>query len=133
MIECPWCHEEVTIKHGRCPACKKKLHEISDEDFEELQDPLMLEEDEEEEFEECSVVEMIEDRFKCAKCQGTACSAKEVAMTGTGLSKLFDIEHHHFLFVSCLACGFVEIYDPDVLEGHKTGQLSTVMDILFGG
>jgi hypothetical protein len=27
----------------------------------------------------------------------------------------------------------IEVYDPDVLNGHKTGQLGTVMDILFGG
>jgi len=132
MIECPWCHEEVTIQHGRCPACKRKLHEISDDDFEELHDP-MLTDDDDEEFEELSIASMIEERFKCVKCQCTACSTKEVAMTGSGLSKMFDIQHHHYLFVSCLECGFVEIYDPDVLTGHKTGKLGTIMDVLFGG
>ncbi|MCJ8010813.1 zinc ribbon domain-containing protein [Paenibacillus sp. KQZ6P-2] len=39
---------------------------------------------------------------------------------------------HHFLFVSCTHCGFVEIYNPDVLRGYKSGTLSTLMDILFG-
>ncbi|KIL35189.1 hypothetical protein SD71_15280 [Cohnella kolymensis] len=79
------------------------------------------------------MIEVIEDNFKCAKCKGTDCNVKEVAMTGAGLSKLFDIQHNHYLFVSCMNCGFVEIYDPDVLEGHKAGKLGTVMDVLFGG
>ncbi|MEQ4486106.1 zinc ribbon domain-containing protein [Cohnella silvisoli] len=78
-------------------------------------------------------MDIIENKFKCSKCKHEECRAKEVAMSGTGLSKLFDIEHNHYLFVSCLNCGFVEVYDPDVLNGHKTGQLGTVLDILFGG
>jgi predicted nucleic-acid-binding Zn-ribbon protein len=50
---------------------------------------------------------------------------------GTGLSKLFDIQHNHFLFISCDYCGFVEIYDPDVLSWKKAGSIGTIMDILF--
>jgi predicted nucleic-acid-binding Zn-ribbon protein len=65
----------------------------------------------------------IADRFTCAKCGGTACSIREVAMTGTGLSKLLDIQHNHYLFVSCRGCGFVEIYDPNILRGKKAGEL----------
>jgi len=53
-------------------------------------------------------------------------------MTGPGLSKLMNIQHHHYMFVSCLNCGSVDIYDPDVLSGQKTGKLSTILDILFG-
>ena len=79
-----------------------------------------------------SIESMIEERFKCAKCGGTSCRTKEVAMTGTGLSKMFDIQHNHFLFVSCQGCGYVEVYNPRVLEGKSRGQLGTVMDILFG-
>ncbi|OPA76889.1 hypothetical protein BVG16_17215 [Paenibacillus selenitireducens] len=79
-----------------------------------------------------SIEKSIEERFKCAKCSGTACHIKEVAMTGTGISKLLDIQHNHYLFVSCENCGFVEIYNPRVLEGKSRGQLGTVLDILFG-
>ncbi|MGX4585755.1 zinc ribbon domain-containing protein [Paenibacillus chitinolyticus] len=57
---------------------------------------------------------------------------KEIAMTGTGLSKLLDIQHNHYLFVSCMNCGSVEIYDPNVLEGHKVGKLGSIIDVLFG-
>ncbi|ANE49001.1 hypothetical protein SY83_17690 [Paenibacillus swuensis] len=72
-------------------------------------------------------------KYKCAKCKNNECLVQEVAMNGTGLSKIFDIEHHHYLFVSCTNCGSVEIYNPDILRGHKSGQKGTVLDILFGG
>lgn len=79
-----------------------------------------------------SIELVIQEKFKCTKCTGTSCFTKQVAMTGTGLSKLFDIQHNHFLFVSCSNCGYVEVYNPDVLSGKSTGQLGTIMDILFG-
>jgi uncharacterized protein len=78
------------------------------------------------------VEDAIKDKFKCSKCSGTTCRIKEVAMTGTGLSKILDIQHNHFLFVSCENCGYVEVYNPKVLEGKSRGQLGTVLDILFG-
>jgi predicted nucleic-acid-binding Zn-ribbon protein len=52
-------------------------------------------------------------------------------MTGTGLSKLLDIQHDHYLFVSCSRCGYVEVYNPRILNSNR-GQLGTIMDILFG-
>ncbi len=78
------------------------------------------------------IEDAIQERFKCSKCGGHTCHTKEVAMTGTGLSKLLDIQHNHYLFVSCGTCGYVEIYNPKILEGKSRGQLGTVLDILFG-
>nr|WP_243735162.1 zinc ribbon domain-containing protein [Paenibacillus turpanensis] len=75
----------------------------------------------------------MKERFKCVKCGHSECEVKEVAMTGTGISKLFDFQHNHFLFVSCYYCGYVEVYNPDILAGKKSGKLGTVLDILFGG
>jgi predicted nucleic-acid-binding Zn-ribbon protein len=42
------------------------------------------------------IEDAIQERLKCSKCNGTSYRMKEVAMTGTGLSKLFDIQHNHF-------------------------------------
>lgn len=53
-------------------------------------------------------------------------------MSGSGLSKILDYDYNHFLFVSCTNCAYVEMYNPDILRGHKSGKLGTVMDILFG-
>lgn len=77
------------------------------------------------------VEQEIQSKFKCVKCAHTSCLTKEVAMTGTGLSKMFDIQHNHFLFVSCQHCGYVEVYNPSILE-EKKGQLGSILDIFFG-
>lgn len=53
-------------------------------------------------------------------------------MTGTGLSKIFDIQYNHYLFVSCTQCGHVEVYNPDILRGKKSGELGTILDLFFG-
>lgn len=131
MIECPWCQRQVEITKGRCPECNKRLAEVSETDFEDDKPafdfdttPFGGNQDD--------AKETLITRFKCTKCSHAECTAQEVAMTGTGLSKLFDVQHRHFLFVSCTHCGFVEIYNPDILNGKKSGQLGTIMDILFG-
>ncbi|GAB6988206.1 zinc ribbon domain-containing protein [Paenibacillus pini] len=79
-----------------------------------------------------SVQDAMEERFVCAKCSTKLCDIREISMTGAGISKMFDIQHIHYLFVSCKHCGYVEIFNPDILESKKNGQLSTVLDILFG-
>lgn len=134
MIECPWCQNEIEIKNGKCPECHHSLHNVADRDFDisDSIDSEQLQYSDEEYDDHLSVVDMICGNFKCAKCKCDDCRVKEVAMAGTGLSKLLDIQHNHFLFVSCNNCGFVEIYDPNVLNGKKAGTLGSVMDIIFG-
>lgn len=80
-----------------------------------------------------NIKDTLEERFTCAKCSGRFCETREVSMTGTGLSKMFDIQHIHYLFVSCKHCGYVEVFNPDILEGKKHGELGTILDIFFGG
>lgn len=62
----------------------------------------------------------------CIKCGSTRASTKEVAMTGTGLSKLFDIQHNQFLVVYCENCGYSEFYN----KRSSTGM--NVLDLFFG-
>lgn len=141
-MECPYCQAELAQVAGRCPNCRRKLYEVTEEDFEET----ALEADGEPEGDGASgdaedaelrdirkLAEALEDRFVCRRCGGRGGIAKEVAMTGAGLSKLLDVQHHHYLFVSCERCGNVEIYDPEVLLGRKPGKLGTALDMLFGG
>lgn len=78
------------------------------------------------------IEDMIEERFVCCKCRGDLCEIKEVSMSGSGLSKMFDIQHNHFLFVSCTNCGYVEVFNPDIIRGKKSGQLGSLLDVFFG-
>jgi predicted nucleic-acid-binding Zn-ribbon protein len=73
----------------------------------------------------------IKQHFRCAKCGNTRATVKRFAATGTGLSKLFDIQHNVFIAVSCGQCGFTELYNPEVLEGKK--NLGNILDLIFGG
>lgn len=158
MIECPWCANQVRLVDHICPACR---HEVlpehlakapkiaADELLQEASGGQASAEDgaaegdwrrsaaeswaaDEAAHAEGSLEEQIANRFRCAKCGGLDCHMKEVAMSGTGLSKLLDIDYNHYLFVSCLQCGFVEVYNPDVLRGYRSGKLGTVLDLLFG-
>ncbi len=76
--------------------------------------------------------QMMKDKFVCSKCQQTNAKIKEVSMSGAGLTKLFDIDYNYYLYVSCLNCGCVEVYNPSILEGKTHDELSTILDILFG-
>ncbi len=133
MIECPWCHNQIEITNGECPKCNQRIDNVTETDLEDDKPAWYFETDQDTNNEELSATDMIINNFKCSRCSHTECMTKEVAMTGTGFSKVFDIQHNHFLFVSCYNCGFVEIYNPSILNGKKSGQLGTIMDILFGG
>lgn len=63
----------------------------------------------------------------CIKCGSTNASTDEVAMTGTGLSKLFDVQHNQFIAVTCDQCGYSEFYKKD------SSTASNVLDFFFGG
>lgn len=63
----------------------------------------------------------------CIKCGGTKAETKEIATTGTGLSKMFDIQHNKFLVVYCTNCGYSELYNK------QSSTASNVIDFFFGG
>ncbi|WP_156290250.1 zinc ribbon domain-containing protein [Oceanobacillus salinisoli] len=69
----------------------------------------------------------MEDTKGCLKCGSTRANQKEVAMTGTGLSKMFDVQHNKFIVVYCEDCGYSEFYN----KRSSTG--SNIIDLFFGG
>ena len=75
--------------------------------------------------------ELLAQRFVCSKCKSRGGRAKRIAASGTGLSKFFDIQHNHFVAISCHNCGYTELFNPEVLEGKR--HLGNIVDILFGG
>jgi uncharacterized protein len=63
----------------------------------------------------------------CIKCGSRDADTKNVAMTGTGLSKMFDIQKNEFVVVFCKKCGYSEFYN------RKASKASNVLDFFFGG
>lgn len=62
----------------------------------------------------------------CLKCGSMDADQKEVAMSGTGLSKMFDVQHNQFIVVFCKNCGYSEFYNK------KSSQGSNILDLFFG-
>lgn len=62
----------------------------------------------------------------CLKCGSKKAAQKEIAATGTGLSKMFDIQHNTFIVIYCQDCGYSELYNK------KSARGSNLLDLFFG-
>jgi len=60
----------------------------------------------------------------CPKCGNTETEVDDIATTGSGLSKFFDIQNRRFTVVSCTNCGYAELY--------KGGNTSDMVDLFLG-
>ncbi|RRB02121.1 zinc ribbon domain-containing protein [Larkinella rosea] len=72
----------------------------------------------------------IANRYSCPKCRNHEVYIKRIATTGTGFSRIFDIEHNVFIACSCARCSYTEFYNPEILEGKD--NLGAALDLLFG-
>ena len=61
----------------------------------------------------------------CIKCGHTEAKTKEIATTGTGLSRYLDVQHNHFTVVYCTSCGYSELYNKSSSRG------SNIIDLFF--
>ena len=75
------------------------------------------------------VDQMLEQEFVCAHCKEKGAHVERLAMSGTGLSRLLEIQPHRYAFVSCNNCGYTEVFNLRTLEGKD--NLGTFLDILF--
>lgn len=73
--------------------------------------------------------ELLAKEFVCPRCEHQGARVEHLSMSGTGLSRLFEIQHHRYAFVSCTNCGYTEVYDLRTLEGKD--DLGTFLEILF--
>ncbi|RJE86690.1 hypothetical protein D3P07_15990 [Paenibacillus sp. 1011MAR3C5] len=127
-VNCPWCGEQVILDGSICPLCK---HEVLPEHLSGKESSAVGDEGLQGELEEEAIASQLIHNYTCARCGHEECNVQEVAMTGTGISKLLDIQHHHYFFVSCLQCGKVDVYDPNVLEARKKGLLGSGLDLFL--
>lgn len=67
--------------------------------------------------------------FVCAHCKNQGAHVERLSMSGTGLSRLMEIQPYRYAFVSCDNCGYTEVFNLRMLEGKD--DLGTFLDILF--
>lgn len=72
---------------------------------------------------------MLSQQFKCPKCNSVGGHVERLAMSGTGISRFMEIQAYTYAFVSCLNCGFTEIYNLKMLEGRD--DIGNILEILF--
>lgn len=65
-----------------------------------------------------------EHRDGCPKCGETETEIDKIATSGTGLSKMFDIQNRSFNVVTCANCGYSELY-----RGQSRGNM---VDLFLG-
>ena len=75
------------------------------------------------------VDELLAQEFSCARCGHKGAHVERLAMTGTGVSALLEIQRYRYAFVSCTQCGYTEAYNLRMLEGKD--DLRDFLEILF--
>ncbi len=53
------------------------------------------------------------EKWICPKCGSKEFEHDQFQATGGTLSKLFDVQNKKFVTVSCLNCGYTELYKAD--------------------
>ena len=75
------------------------------------------------------VENVLAQEFTCPRCKHAGAHVERLAMSGTGLSRLLEIQAHRYAFVSCTNCGYTEVYNLRTLEGKD--NLGTFLEVLF--
>ena len=65
-------------------------------------------------------------QYSCDKCHTTTFKPGEIRTTGSGISRLFNLQNQKYQTVSCTNCGFTELYR---LDGSGFGN---VVDLFIG-
>ena len=77
-----------------------------------------------------SVVDQkLAEAFVCSRCDHKGAHVERLAMSGTGLSRLLEIQAYRYAFTSCNNCGFTEVYNLKTVEGKD--NLGHFLEILF--
>lgn len=73
--------------------------------------------------------DLLASNFHCPRCSHHGAKVERLAMTGAGLSRLLEIQHHRYAFASCLNCGYTEVFNLRTLEGKD--HLGNFLEVLF--
>jgi len=75
------------------------------------------------------VEDQLAQAFICGKCRQQGAYVERLAMSGTGISRLFEVQPYRYAFASCSNCGYTEVYNLRMLEGKD--DLGSFLEILF--
>ena len=56
---------------------------------------------------------MLAEEFTCNHCHGHGAHVERLSMSGTGLSRLFEVQPYRYAFVSCKNCGYTITRAPE--------------------
>lgn len=62
----------------------------------------------------------------CVKCGHTEVEEGTLSATGSGLSKVIDLQHNNFKTITCKNCGYTEFY-----KDTKNNKMD-IVDLFFG-
>ncbi|MFB6076276.1 MAG: zinc ribbon domain-containing protein [Candidatus Aenigmatarchaeota archaeon] len=81
----------------------------------------------------CINWEKFKEEFKCPKRYHTGSRTNGLSMSGSGISKSFDVQMNKYIFVS-RNCGFTGTCNEKILEDKREDMSGKViLDLLFGG
>jgi len=72
---------------------------------------------------------LLAEEFVCRHCGESGANVERLAMSGTGISRLLEIQPYRYAFVSCRNCGYTEVFNLKTLAGRD--NLGTFLEILF--
>ena len=73
--------------------------------------------------------QLLAQQFVCQHCDQHGAHVEKLSMSGTGLSRLFEIQPYRYAFVSCKNCGYTEVFNLKILDGKD--NLGTFLEVLF--
>jgi hypothetical protein len=100
-VYCPECGAKASPDWSFCRRCEASL-----EGAEPADDRLIVRND----GEDVDLSGAIGGETGCPKCGHTEAEVDDIATTGNGLSRLFDVQNRRFRAVSCARCGYTEFY-----------------------
>ena len=68
-------------------------------------------------------------QYVCPKCGCTQYESDQFQATGGNFAKLFDVQNKKFVTVSCVNCGYTELYK--VKEKHGLLQIYASSNIVY--
>lgn len=66
-------------------------------------------------------------QYRCLKCGCTTYESDQFQATGGDFSKLFNVQNKRFCTISCVNCGYTELYRRETSAGMN------VLDFLMNG